>query len=179
MEKLEKVRYRGEDRAIGSLRKMFIAMADDLRVIFIKLADRQHNMETLIHHPKPEKRERIALETLNIYVPIAGRLGLYNMKNSLEDECFKILHPVEYKKLVQDLKELAEGRSEFQNSAILEIQKLLEGIDLAHKVDFRVKSPYSIYKKMQRKSFEHPRDLYDIYGIRIVVPSVADCYRVL
>ncbi len=179
MEKLEKVRYRGEDRAIWSLRKMFIAMADDLRVIFIKLSDRQHNMETLIHHPKPEKRERIALETLNIYVPIAGRLGLYNMKNALEEECFKILHKKEYKKLIKDLKELADGRVEFQNSAILEIQKLLKNIDLAHKVDFRVKSPYSIYKKMQRKNFEHPRDLYDIYGIRIIVPNVADCYRVL
>lgn len=69
--KLEKVKYRGEERAIESLRKMFIAMADDLRVIFIKLSDRQHNMQTLHHHPSPEKRERIALETLNIYVPIA------------------------------------------------------------------------------------------------------------
>jgi len=158
---------------------MFIAMADDLRVIFIKLADRQHNMETLVHHPKPDKRERIALETLNIYVPIAGRLGLYNMKNALEEECFKILHPKEYEDLVSQLKELSDSRSEFKNSAILEIQKLLEGLDIAHKVDFRVKSPYSIYKKMKRKGFEHPSDLYDIYGMRIVVPSVADCYRVL
>jgi len=158
---------------------MFIAMADDLRVIFIKLADRQHNMETLSHHPNPEKRERIALETLNIYVPIAGRLGLYNMKNALEEECFKILHPEEQEKLVQNLVELAASRKEFQNSAILEIQKLLVDVDIAHRVDFRIKSPYSIYKKMQRKGIEHPRDLYDIYGMRIVVPSVADCYRVL
>ena len=179
MSKLEKVKYRWEERAIGSLRKMFIAMADDLRVIFIKLADRQHNMQTLHHHPKPEKRERIALETLNIYVPIAGRLGLYNMKNALEWECFKILHWPEYKQLVEDLKELEESQQVFKNSAILEIQKILSDIDVAHKVDFRVKSPYSIYKKMQRKGFEHPRDLYDIYGIRIVVPSIAECYRVL
>ena len=71
MSKLEKVKYRGEERAIGSLRKMFIAMADDIRVIFIKLSDRQHNMQTLMNHPKPDKRERIALETLNIYAPIA------------------------------------------------------------------------------------------------------------
>lgn len=179
MEKLEKVKYRGEDRAIGSLRKMFIAMAEDLRVIFIKLSDRLHNMETLVHHPKPEKRERIALETLNIYVPIAGRLGLYNMKNALEAECFKILHNEEYEQLTKELKELNDMRREFQNSAILEMQNLLSWLDIAHKVDFRVKSPYSIYKKMQRKGIEHPRDLYDIYGIRIVVPSIADCYRVL
>lgn len=151
MEKLEKVRYRGEDRAIGSLRKMFIAMADDLRVIFIKLSDRQHNMETLVHHPKPEKRERIALETLNIYVPIAGRLGLYNMKSNLEEECFKMLHPEDYEKLSHELADLAKTRIEFQNSAIIEIQRLLQHIDMPHKVDFRIKSAYSIYKKMERK----------------------------
>lgn len=179
MSKLEKVKYRWEDRAIGSLRKMFIAMADDIRVIFIKLSDRQHNMETLMNHPNPEKRERIALETLNIYAPIASRLGLYGMKSSLEEECFKVLHWDDYAKLLKDMEELSDIRKEFQNSAILEIQKLLEGIDIAHNVDFRVKSPYSIYKKMKRKGIDHPRDLYDIYGIRIVVPSVADCYRVL
>jgi len=125
MSKLEKVKYRGEDRAIGSLRKMFIAMADDLRVIFIKLSDRQHNMQTLLNHPNPVKRERIALETLNIYVPIAARLGLYNMKSALAEECFKILHPEDRKKLISELDELADGRKEFQNSAILTIGKLL------------------------------------------------------
>lgn len=179
MSKLEKVRYRWEDRAIGSLRKMFLSMAEDIRVIFIKLSDRQHNMETLMNHPKPEKRERIALETLNIYVPIAARLGLYRMKNSLEEECFKILHPEERAKLTLELDEISEGRKEFQNTAILTIWKLLEEHDIPHKVDFRVKSPYSIYKKMKRKNIEHPADLYDIYWIRIVVPTVSDCYRVL
>jgi len=179
MEKLEKVKYRWEDRAVWSLRKMFIAMADDLRVIFIKLSDRQHNMETLHHHPKPEKRERIALETLNIYAPIAWRLWLYSLKSSLEEECFKILHPEERSDLTQQLKLLEDSRSEFKNSAILAIWKLLNSIDIPHKVDFRVKSPYSIYKKMKRKNISHPKDLYDIYGIRVVVPSVADCYRVL
>lgn len=177
--KLEKVKYRWEERAIGSLRKMFVAMADDIRVIFIKLSDRQHNMQTLHHHPNPEKRERIAQETLNIYVPIAGRLWLYTLKNALEEECFKILHAEDYQKLLDDLKGLETSQTAFKNSAILEIQKLLWGIDLAHKVDFRVKSPYSIYKKMQRKGIDHPKDLYDIYGIRVVVPSIADCYRVL
>lgn len=91
MEKLWKVKYKWEDRAIWSLRKMFVAMAEDLRVILIKLSDRLHNMRTLEHHPKIEKRRRIALETLNIYVPIAARLWLYNLKNSLEEWCFKIL----------------------------------------------------------------------------------------
>jgi guanosine-3',5'-bis(diphosphate) 3'-pyrophosphohydrolase len=179
MSKLEKVKYRWEDRTIGSLRKMFIAMADDIRVIFIKLSDRQHNMQTLMNHPKPDKRKRIALETLNIYVPIAGRLGLYGMKSALEEECFKILHQEDYKQLIQDMEELKGTRKEFQNSAILEIEKILEWLDIAHSVDFRVKSTYSIYKKMKKKGIDQPKDLYDIYGIRIVVPSVADCYRVL
>lgn len=179
MSKLEKVKYRWEERAIGSLRKMFIAMADDVRVIFIKLSDRQHNMQTLLYHPNPVKRERIALETLNIYVPIAARLGLYNMKTALSEECFKILHPEERKKLIWELDTLAAGRKEFQNTAILTIGQLLSDLDIPHKVDFRVKSPYSIYQKMKRKGIEHPEELYDIYGIRIVVPSVGDCYRVL
>jgi GTP pyrophosphokinase len=158
---------------------MFIAMADDLRVIFIKLADRLHNMQTLLSHPKPEKRERIALETLNIYVPIAARLGLYKMKTDLEEECFKILHPKERKLLTQQLARIAQGREEFQNTAIITIGDILSKHDISHKVAFRIKSPYSIYKKMQRKNIENPEDLYDIYGIRIAVPTVADCYRVL
>ncbi len=154
-------------------------MAEDIRVIFIKLSDRLHNMQTLKYHPKPEKRKRIAEETLNIYVPIAARLGLYNMKNDLQEECFKILYPEERKKLIQQLDEISESRSEFQNTAVLTINKLLQNTDIPHKVDFRVKSPYSIFKKMQRKNIDDPKDLYDIYGIRIVVPTVADCYRVL
>ena len=84
MEKLSKVRYKWEERNIWSLRKMFVAMAEDLRVVFIKLADRLHNMQTLKYHPKPEKRERIALETLNIFSPIADRLWLYHIKNFLD-----------------------------------------------------------------------------------------------
>lgn len=179
MSKLEKVKYRGEERAIWSLRKMFLSMAEDIRVIFIKLSDRLHNMQTLWNHPKPEKRERISLETLNIYVPIAARLGLYKMKNDLQEECFKMLHPEERKILTAQLDEIAESRSEFQNTAVLTIDKLLREIDVPHKVDFRVKTPYSIFKKMKRKNIDHPKDLYDIYGIRIVVPTVADCYRVL
>ena len=97
LSKLSKVRYKWEDRSIWSLRKMFVAMAEDLRVIFVKLSDRLHNMRTLKSHPKPEKRQRIALETLNIYAPIADRLGLFWFKNNLEEECFKILHPESYK----------------------------------------------------------------------------------
>jgi GTP pyrophosphokinase len=96
---------------------MFIAMAEDLRVIFIKLADRIHNMKTLSFHPDSEKREKIALETLNIYAPIADRLGLYEIKNILEEECFKILEPLDYENVIKELKELKESMNSFSENA--------------------------------------------------------------
>ena len=179
MEKLSKVKYRGEERAIGSLRKMFVAMAEDLRVIFIKLSDRLHNMQTLNHHPKQEKRLRIAEETLQIYAPIAGRLGLYNFKNDLEEECFKIIHPEKHKQIRQELLELKDAKNEFKKTAVEEMQRIFEKTDVDIEIGFRVKSVYSIYKKLEKKWFTSVKELYDIYGIRIIVNTVSDCYRVL
>ncbi len=179
MEKLWKVRYKWEDRAIWSLRKMFVAMAEDLRVILIKLSDRLHNMQTLKYHPKLEKRRRIALETLNIYVPIAERLWLYNLKNSLEKECFKILKKQDYLNIKKALTETKIVKDTFKKTSIEEIESLLKDIWVKWEVSFRIKSIYSIYRKMKKKHFEDINDLYDIYGIRIIVDSVADCYRVL
>ena len=111
---------------------MFIAMAEDLRVIFIKLADRLHNMKTLKHHPKKDKRERIALDTINIYAPIADRLGLYHLKNDLDEECFKIIEPERYKKLKKELKELEPEIKNFTTNAKKEIEKLVDGIDMIY-----------------------------------------------
>jgi GTP pyrophosphokinase len=113
LSKLSAIKYRGEERTIESLRKMFIAMVDDLRVIIVKLADRLHNMQTLEHHPEKSKRDRIALETLNIYAPIADRLGIFDFKEALETECFKILYPVEYTKIQLELSELREEQDFF------------------------------------------------------------------
>ena len=101
-------------------------MAEDLRVVFIKLADRLHNMRTLKFHPNQEKRERIELETLNIYAPIADRLGLYEFKNSLEEECFKILEPDDYEKIKKELEELKPSMESFLKNAESEIEKLLK-----------------------------------------------------
>ncbi len=179
MEKLWKVRYNWEDRTIWSLRKMFVAMAEDLRVIFIKLSDRVHNMKTLKFHPKKEKRIRIAEETLNIYAPIADRLGLHNIKNILQEECFKILEPKEYKQIKADLRKLSESKKIFKTTARAEIEKLLKWENIEFEMDFRVKSIYSIYKKMKRKNIEDIRDLHDVYGVRIVVDNIWECYRVL
>jgi len=180
MEKLSKVRYSWEDRSIWSLRKMFIAMAEDLRVIFIKLADRLHNMRTLIHHPKPEKREKIALETLNIYAPIADRLGFYEFKNSLEEECFKILEPDDYNKITEELKELKPSMDSFLENAEDVIEDLLKKWWIKnYEVDFRIKSVYSIYKKMQKKWLDSIKTLYDLFWIRVIVEDETTCYRVL
>ncbi len=180
MEKLSKVRYTWEDRSIGSLRKMFIAMAEDLRVVFIKLSDRVHNMRTLKFHPKKHKRERIALETLNIYAPIADRLWLFWLKNNLEEECFKILHPKSYKSLKKELKELKESSQLFMIHVESEIESLLSKEWITnYKIDYRIKSMYSIYKKIQKKGLDNTKSLYDIFGIRVIVGNVEECYRVL
>lgn len=179
MEKLSKVRYFWEERTIGSLRKMFVAMGEDIRVIFVKLADRLHNMKTLKYHPKKEKRERIALETLNIYAPIADRLGLHSFKNMLDEECFKILLPNDYKKIKKELVEIWETIEYFKKNTRSEIDELLKNIHIHYQVDFRVKSIYSIYKKLKRKWLEKVVDLYDLYGVKILVDDIPDCYRVL
>ena len=96
---------------------MLIAMVDDLRVIIVKLADRLHNMQTLDHHPDPIKRERIALETLNIYAPIADRLGIFEFKEALETECFRILYPAEYLRITRELASLREEQDFFIHKA--------------------------------------------------------------
>lgn len=177
--KLSKVKYKWEDRDVWSMRKMFVAMAEDLRVIFVKLSDRLHNMRTLKSHPKPEKRERIALETLNIYAPIADRLGLFSFKNNLEEECFKILEPDAYKELKRQLKEIEPQRRAFMKNVESEISDILKWKVEKYEIDYRVKSNYSIHKKMLRKGLSHVKELFDVFGARVMVENDADCYKVL
>lgn len=179
MEKVSKVRYKWEERTISSLRKMFVAMSEDLRVIFIKLSDRLHNMKTLKHHPKKDKRERIALETLNIYAPIADRLGLHSFKNRLDEECFKIINESDYRKINKELIQSKKTIKSFKENAKNEIDNLLKDSWINYEVAFRVKSILSIFKKMQKKGYESINDLYDIYWIKILVNDISDCYKVL
>ena len=159
---------------------MFVAMAEDLRVIFIKLSDRLHNMKTLKYHPKKEKRHRIAMETLNVYAPIADRLGLFRLKNALEEECFKIIASNDYKKLRRELREIEKQREEFIKHAGAVVGSVLtqEGIS-GFQIDYRVKSIYSIHKKLVKKGLDNAQSLYDLFGIRIMVEDMADCYKVL
>ena len=179
LSKLSKVRYKWEDRSIWSLRKMFVAMAEDLRVIFVKLSDRLHNMRTLKSHPKPEKRQRIALETLNIYAPIADRLWLFWFKNNLEEECFKILDPESYKELKRQFREIEPQRRTFMKNVESEIDKILKWKVENYEIDYRVKSIYSIHKKLLKKWLTHMKELFDVFWVRVMVETEADCYKVL
>ena len=179
--KLSTIRYQGEERSIESLRKMLLAMTDDLRVIIVKLADRLHNMRTLHFHPKPEKRERIALETLNIYAPIADRLGIFRFKEELETECFKILHPKEYKYITNELAKLEKEQDFFLSKTQEMIQNILGNNVGVKNISYRVKSPYSIFKKISRKSIEYNdvHDLYDLFAVRIITDNIRHCYEIL
>jgi GTP pyrophosphokinase len=179
MEKVSKLKYRGEERTIGSLRKMFIAMSEDMRVILVKLADRLHNMQTLDFHPDPEKRKRIALETLNVYAPIADRLGIFDFKEMLETECFRILYPEDCAKITRELADLRIEQETFVTRAKDRIRELIPPHIPAVDISLRVKSPYSIYKKIKRKGYESVRDLYDLFAIRIITDSVQHCYEIL
>ncbi len=178
MEKLGTVYYRGHERQVENLRKMFLAMADDIRVILIKLSDRLHNMRTLEYIPE-EKQKRIARETLTIYSPIATRLGIYRIKNELDDLAFKYLHPKDYKRLLVDMKEYSGMQKDTVKKTKSVLTKILKKADIKHDLEGRVKHLYSIYKKLKRKDKNYISELYDIFALRIIVEDEAACYQVL
>ena len=176
--KLGHLKYKGVDRHNESLRKLFVAMSEDIRVLLIKLADRLHNMRTLSHVPK-EKQLRIARETLEIYAPIAYRLGIRKINRELEDLAFPYVYPKEYKEIREVFKESHAERSEGLEKFARSVKKALakEGLTKA-KTDYRVKGLYSLYKKYLR----HEKDLekiYDVSAMRILVDTVGECYQVL
>jgi GTP diphosphokinase / guanosine-3',5'-bis(diphosphate) 3'-diphosphatase len=160
---------------------MFVAMVDDLRIIIVKLADRLHNMKTLQYHGDKAKRDRIALETLNIYAPIADRLGIFDFKEALETECFKILYPEEHRQIEKELSELIEEQDFFLSKAKTIIREVVKESIPIIDISYRIKSAYSIYRKLSRKeySYAHARDLYDLFAIRIITDSIPHCYEVL
>ncbi|MFH1546601.1 MAG: bifunctional (p)ppGpp synthetase/guanosine-3',5'-bis(diphosphate) 3'-pyrophosphohydrolase, partial [Patescibacteria group bacterium] len=178
MEKLGTVRYHGQERQIENLRKMFVAMARDLRVIFIKLADRLHNMET-IEHVRPDKQKRIAKETLEVYAPIAARLGLYEFKSQLEDLAFRTLEPAEFKKVEKAVAGTSGGRKEFIESAQKTLKKILQKEGIEVEVTGRTKHFYSIWRKLKLKSYPSVEEIYDLFALRVIVKNMADCYAAL
>lgn len=176
--KLGKIKYRGVERYIENLRKMFLAMAEDVRVVIIKFADRLHNLETLDSIP-PKKQYRIALESLEIYAPIANRLGMGEMKGRLEDAAFKYVLPKEYE-WTKNLAQTAINRSDsYLDRAIDILRKDLTtaGLDVVD-VHGRTKHLYSLYKKLIKNERNIAR-IYDIIALRVIVNSVADCYAAL
>ncbi len=179
--KVSKVRYQGEDRHIETLKKTFLAMASDLRVIFVKIADRIHNIQTLHFHPKEEKKQRIALETLKIYVPICKRLGLYQFQLYLENGVFKILHPQEYQQVMNFLKKTYPHADRDIIKGKLKLEKALISKGISRfSITGRVKSPYRIYEKLVNKY--HGLDfskVFDVMAFRIVVDTIPECYNVL
>jgi len=177
--KLNKIKYRGEERYVENLRKMFVAMAQDLRVILIKFADRLHNLRTLDSHPNPEKQERIARESLEIYAPIAGLLGIWRLKWQIEDLCFKYLYPEEYKKLEYKYEvEKKLERNQYIQKIKVQLSRELKKTGVNHEISSRFKHLYSIWKKMQDKNRAF-NEIYDVFALRVVVGDIPDCYKAL
>ncbi len=164
-------------RQAESIRKMFLAMADDIRVILIKLADRVHNMRTLQFH-NPDKRKEIARETLDIYAPIAARLGIYWMKNELEESSFKYVMPDEYARIENAVSQSRIEREKYIETVKGYIKKVMDEAKLTCEVLGRSKNFYSIYNKMisQNLPFE---EIYDIIALRIILATVPQCYEAL
>lgn len=176
--KLDKVKFKDyKEFEVTNLQKMFMAMTQDIRVILIKLADRTHNMRTL-GALRPDKRRRIAKETLELYAPIANRLGIHNIKNELEDLGFQALYPMRYRALSSAVQKARGHRRAVLEKVQLEIQSRIEQAGIDARVTGREKHLYSIYRKMKNKELMF-NDVMDIYAFRIVVESIDHCYRIL
>jgi guanosine-3',5'-bis(diphosphate) 3'-pyrophosphohydrolase len=176
--KLDQIQFKNRQEAQAeSFRKMLFAMVRDIRVIMVKLADRMHNMRTLGVMP-PMKRRRIARETLEIYAPIAERLGLYAVKLELEDLGFRALYPYRYRVLERELKRARGNQKQFVSKIAETFKAALAKAEINAHVEGREKHLYSIYKKMQNKHISL-NEMVDVYGFRIIVDSVDICYRVL
>ena len=166
-----------EERQAENIRKMFLAMAEDIRVVLIKLADRLHNMRTL-YSLTSEKQQRIARQTLEIYAPLAERLGMWSVKWELEDLAFKTLEPERYRELARQLDTRRKGREAYIRRAIEVLKPELEHAGIKAELSGRPKHLYSIYKKMERKGADIG-EIYDVYAIRVLVEEVKDCYATL
>ena len=166
-----------EERQVEDYRKMFLAMGKDIRVIIIKLADRLHNMRTL-KYLKRERQLANAKETMEIYAPLANRLGLYSMKWELEDLAFKYLYPEEYHELVEGINKKREERLQFIEKIMADIRVQLKKQHIDAEVTGRAKHLYSIYRKMKRDN-KTLDQIYDLFALRILVNSVKDCYSAL
>ena len=177
--KLSRIEYKSkEEQQLENYRKMFLAMAKDIRVVLIKLADRLHNMRTL-KYMSPRKQAEISRETLEIFAPLAHRLGISNVKWELEDLSFRFLEPEKYYKLVEQVKQKRQEREEIITEAIALMIERLDSVGITAEIQGRPKHFYSIYKKMKKNHKMDVSEIYDLSAIRIVVDSLKDCYGAL
>jgi len=176
--KLGTLKYRGHERHVESLRKFFVAMANDLRVVIIKFADRLHNLRTLQYIPE-EKRHRIALESIEVYAPLANRLGMGKLKGDIEDAAFPYAYPEEYKLVEDTIKEKKDLYEKYLKEVSEKLKKeLFKNKINFDEIDYRIKHKYSLYIKMLKYDMDIEK-IYDIVALRVVVDTVEDCYRVL
>lgn len=181
VEKVSQVRIRQneQNQKFDSIQKLFIAVAKDIRVIFVKLADRIHNLQTL-EYVKPEKQFRIAQESVKVYAPIALQLGLYEFKTQIEDCALKYLHPKEYEQIMDDLDNLRDIKQNFIEQGKKELLKLCHKKNIpVSSVSGRLKNVSSIYEKIKRKNLTSVSDMYDLVAFRIIVKTPEQCYQTL
>ena len=179
--KVSKVRYQWEDRHLETIKKTFLAMAKDLRVIFVKLADRIHNIQTLQFHPEERKRKKIAEETIKIYAPLAKRLWLYHFQLLLENGSFAVLHPEDFQSIVAQLKKYFwEGEKHTEKGVKMLTAMLYKEWMKNFSVKGRLKSPYRVYEKLSKKYQDTDiTTVMDLLAFRVITQSVGDCYSVL
>ena len=176
--KLKKVKYSGGDRYAENMRKMFLAMASDVRVVFIKFSDRLHNLKTLYAQPR-HKQERIARESLDIYAPIAGRLGMSEFKGEIEDLCFEYLFPRDFERVRDMITSKVREKGAYVSRIIDQTEKHLAEFSISDPaVHGRVKRLYSLYKKLGKYDDDLSK-IYDLIAVRVIVRDVEECYAVL
>lgn len=177
--KIGQLKYMTKEKALArSHQKILLAMAKDIRVVLVKLVDRVHNMRTLNHLP-PEKQRKIAQETLDLYAPLAHRMGMYRVKAELEDLSFRYLEPEKYKELKYRITQQRATQEEDINRMEEKLSELLEKNNVSnYSIKGRIKNIYSVHKKMEQKNLDF-NEIYDLMALRILVNSVEECYRVL
>lgn len=178
LDKVGMVKYRGNEQTIERLQRTLLAMAQDVRSIFVKFADRIDNLRTLQYHSNPAKAQRIADESLSIYAPIAARLGLYAFKESMETLALRELDLDGYLQVTGELAHYTLEQEQFLTQSVARVREILPK-KYQDFVSYRVKKPYSIYRKLKQSGVKSIRDIYDVFALRIIVDDVSDCYAIL
>ena len=176
--KLTRIEMQSDNKQAENFRKLVLAMSEDIRVLIVKLADRTHNMRTIDYIDSQEKRERIAQETLSIFAPLAERIGISHFQHELEDRAFAVINPGARSSIISRIDNLTSASENTVRRIRGELLKVLEEQGLEAEISGRQKTPYSIWRKMQRQKVEM-EDLADIMAFRIVVEDEAECYRAL